>query len=180
MQEGDIIIMTKAAAVEGTAIIAREFGSTLLGKGLSSDDVRRCQGFLQSISILPEAEIASSHTGVSAMHDVTEGGLATAVQELAIAGGRNLTIVMDRIPVFPETEKIAGLLGIDPLGLIGSGSLLICTRPDTSGSLIERLRAAGIQATLIGTVEKTGRTVSTVSGDSWPAFDVDEITRLFK
>ena len=180
MREGDMILMTKAAAVEGTAIIAREFGERLLKNGLSEADVRRCQDFLQHISILPEAKIAAAHTGVSAMHDITEGGVATAVRELGIAGGHSLTIDPARVPVFEETRRITDMMGIDPLGLIGSGSLLICCRPDTAKRLQVKLDAAGIPVETIGSVGQEGRTVSTVSGTEWPEFDVDEITRLFE
>jgi hypothetical protein len=62
------------------------------------------------------------------MHDVTEGGIATALEELSAAGGCRLRVDLDRIPVFPETRTICRLLGVHPLGLIGSGSLLICCR----------------------------------------------------
>ncbi|MFH1980694.1 MAG: HAD-IA family hydrolase [Pseudomonadota bacterium] len=179
MREGDKILMTKAVAVEGTAIIAREFHDALIQKGLSREEVSRCRGFLQQISILPEAAIAAAHLGVSAMHDVTEGGLATAVRELGIAGGHHLTIAADQVPVFPETRRIADAMGIAPLGLIGSGSLLICCRPETAEALIALLTQAGIQATDIGAVGMAGRTVSTRDGSEWPEFPVDEITRLF-
>ena len=62
------------------------------------------------------------------MHDVTEGGLATALEELSIAAEHRIRINIDAIPVFAETRKICRLFNIQPLGLIGSGSLLICCR----------------------------------------------------
>lgn len=181
MRAGDRIIMTKAAAVEGTAIIAREFGDALRQKGMPPADIRKCRDFLDQISILPEAAIAAANEGVSAMHDVTEGGVATAVRELGIAGGRCLEIRTDRVPVFPETRRISEMLDIDPLGLIGSGSLLICCRADTADGLVAALRDAGIRATDIGMVAGAGRTVAVSGGaGAWPEFEVDEITRLFR
>ena len=135
MKPGDKVLMTKAVAVEGTAIIAREFSERLVGLGAPTADIDNCRRFLDNISILPEASIAASVDGVSAMHDVTEGGLATALEELSIAGGHRIRIETDRIPVYPETEKICGLLKLDPLGLIGSGSLLICCRKGACDAL---------------------------------------------
>jgi hydrogenase maturation factor len=116
------------------------------------------------------------------MHDVTEGGLATALEELSIAGGHRIKINLDAIPLFAETRKICRLLQIQPLGLIGSGSLLICCRASGCKSLIEAIRTSGIDITCIGEVQDSGHGISAIKkGRSvdWPQFEVDEITRLF-
>jgi hydrogenase maturation factor len=103
---------------------------------VADHEIQQCRQFLSSISILEEAEAASHAPGVSAMHDVTEGGLATALEELSIAAGRRINVDMDKIPIFPQTAKICRLLDINPFGLIGSGSLLICCKPNYSQDLI--------------------------------------------
>ena len=131
MRPGDRVLLTKGAAVEGTAIIARELGSRLRKLGMSAEKIESCRAYLDRISIIPEARQAARCPGTSAMHDVTEGGIATALEELSAAGGCRLRVDLDRIPVFPETRTICRLLGVHPLGLIGSGSLLICCRPNT-------------------------------------------------
>lgn len=183
MRPGDRILLTKAVAVEGTAIIAREFAERLAKLGMPETEIQTCQGFLARISIIAEARIAAGIKGVSAMHDVTEGGLASALTELGIAGGHKLEIDMDRIPVYPETEKICSLLNIDPLGLIGSGSLLICCREDVCDLIQARIRNAGIKVTCIGKILGAGHGIMAGrhNGDAaWPEFKVDEITRLFQ
>ena len=137
---------------------------------------------MDQLSILREAEIARSHEGVTAMHDVTEGGLATALEELSVAGGHKLRAETDMITVFPETERVCAALNINPMGLIGSGSLLICCSRKTSGGLIEKLTAAHISTSCIGEVLETGRGVMAVEKGkpaNWPLFEVDEITRLY-
>jgi hydrogenase maturation factor/beta-phosphoglucomutase-like phosphatase (HAD superfamily) len=182
MQTGDHILFTKGVAVEGTAIIAREFGDRLRKMGLAADDIDQCRHFLDRISIMNEAKIAAKNPGTSAMHDVTEGGLAAAMAELGIAGGHSIRVNMDQIPVFPETKKICGLLGINPLGLIGSGSLLICCRSSKSQELMQHIDAAGIEVTCIGEVMQKGQEILAYKGEnetSWPSFEVDEITKLF-
>ena len=180
---GDKILVTKAAAVEGTAIIAREFGERLQSLGLSSELIQECRRFLDDISIVPEARIAAGSPGVVAMHDVTEGGMATAVSELGIAAGYGLQIDMGAVPVFPQTRKISRLLDINPLGLIGSGSLLICCRPAYEKQLCEAIAQAGIAVACIGVVTESADGVEVVSAKggaaTWPSFKVDEITRLF-
>jgi HAD superfamily hydrolase (TIGR01549 family) len=182
MKPGDSVLLTKAVAVEGTAIIAREFGEKLMGLGVTENEIEKCRQFLSDISILEEAKIAGRSKGVSAMHDVTEGGLATALEELSIAGKHRIIVDMDMIPVYPQTENICRLLNIDPIGLIGSGSLLICCRKDEVEHLMSRIQGAGIDVTCIGEVLEAGRGIKAVKQEKpvyWPCFEVDEITRLF-
>jgi HAD superfamily hydrolase (TIGR01509 family) len=180
--KGDMVLFTKAVAVEGTAIIAREFGNRLINLGVTDQEVEQCRQFLSSISILEEAQEASCFPGVSAMHDVTEGGLATALEELSIAAGRRISVDLDKIPIFPQTAKICRLLDIDPLGLIGSGSLLICCKPNESQDLMNTIRRAGVDIACIGEVMTTGEGISAIRKGrkmEWPRFDADELTRLF-
>ena len=182
IKAGDNVLLTKAVAVEGTAIIAREFGDRLKALGMTESDIETCKQFLFSISILEEAQIAREYEGVSAMHDITEGGLATALMELSIAGEHRIKVNMDRIPIFPQTKKICTLLGIDPMGLIGSGSLLICSRKNETETLMHSIRDAGIDIARIGEVMETGRGIEAVNKTgpaAWPSFEVDEITRLY-
>jgi hydrogenase maturation factor len=182
MRPGDIVLLTKAVAVEGTSIIAREFGDALKARGMSEAELEVCRGFLQEISILDEARIAVESGGISAMHDVTEGGLATALDELSIAGGHGIRVRIENIPVYPETRKICELLDIAPLGLIGSGSLLIVCRPESCRSLIRQIHGAGIQVTVIGEVLDAGEGIDAVFEGrpvDWPRFDADEIARVF-
>jgi len=182
MAPGDLVLLTKAVAVEGTAIIAREFGDRLKNLGMADSAIDSGREFLASISIIREARIAAESRTVSAMHDVTEGGLANAAEELSIAGGYRIKIDMDTIPVFRETRKFCRLLGIDPLGLIGSGSLLICCRQTGCDSLISAIHEAGIDVTCIGEVLDDGPGIAAVKNSqpvTWPQFEVDEITRLF-
>ena len=182
MAPGDRVLVTKGVAVEGTAIIAAEFRDLLLEKGMTPAEIDDCSRFQSMISILPEARIAWRVGGVSALHDVTEGGIATALTELSQAGGRGIRIRCDALPVYPETRRMGELLGIDPLGLIGSGSLLICCRPDRVDRLLSEMDKAGIMATDIGVVIEVGPGIVAAEKGSkvdWPQFDVDEITRLF-
>jgi hydrogenase expression/formation protein HypE len=182
MAPGDRILLTKGVAVEGTAIIAREFGDRLKNLGMANSEIASSRQFLASISIITEARIAAQSGTVSAMHDVTEGGLANAAEELSIAGGYQIKIDMDAIPVFAETRQVCRLLGIDPLGLIGSGSLLICCRPTGCEALMSAIRRAGIDVTCIGEVLEEGRGIAALKKAQptpWPQFEVDEITRLF-
>jgi len=182
MKPGDKVFLTKKVAVEGTAIVAQERPDELRRLGVSHAEIERMRAFRKHLSILEEAGIAARTRGVSAMHDITEGGLATALTELSIAGKHRLRIEMDRIPVFPETAKIGRLFGIDPMGLIGSGSLLICCREQACHRLERRIRQAEIEINCVGEVLESGRGIRAFRKNRavpWPSFDADELTRLF-
>lgn len=186
MRAGDQVLLTKRVAVEGTALIAREFATRLLELGLRREEVEQCRRFLTDpgISILREAEIAAGCKEVRALHDVTEGGVATAVRELGAAGGHRLRVYPDRIPIFGQTARICKLLDLDPLGLIGSGSLLIACGPESSPGLSKDLHEAGIPVACIGEVLEEGSGLEALEREGgrpvpWPAFETDEIARLY-
>lgn len=182
MASGDIVLLTKKIAVEGTSIIAAEFKHRLIDLDMPAGDIERCREFINKISVIEEARIAADHTGTTAMHDVTEGGLATALSELSIAGNRRLTIRMDKIPVFAETKAVCRLLGLDPMGLIGSGSLLITCHETACADLEKKLIENGISVTRIGHVTEKGEGIDARNKNipvAWPQFEVDEITKLF-
>lgn len=183
IQPGDRIWLTKALAIEGTSIIAREFGATRPELGLSEAELADCRNLLHQISVLPEARLAAAIEGVSGMHDVTEGGLAGALEELSMACGHRLQIHLEKIAIMPVTRRICEVLQIDPLGLIASGSLLICCRSASCQTLAETLQQAGIAASCIGEVLSSPHVGVTALEQghpfAWPHFEVDEITRLY-
>jgi hydrogenase maturation factor len=182
IKSGDRILLTKGVSVEGTAIIAREFVQKLKKMGVPETEIEKGRRFLDLISVLPEAMIARDIKGVSAMHDVTEGGLATALDELSVAGGHRIRVEIEKIPIYPETTKICGLLKLDPLGLIGSGSLIICCRHYARDILLDEIRKARIQVAEIGEVREAGKGIEAWRDRqpiAWPTFQADEITRLF-
>ena len=186
MRPGNRIILSKAIALEGTCILAREMPDRLRRLGISDAIIEKCRRFLHDpgLSIVREARIAAAGRRVTAMHDVTEGGLATALDELSVAGQHRLRIFRDQIPVRVETHRICSVLGIDPLGLIASGSLLIISEATAADAISRAIREAGIEATVIGEVVEPGLGVEAIDsqGDScfWPHFAVDEIARILE
>jgi hydrogenase expression/formation protein HypE len=183
VQPGDALLLTKGVAVEGTAIIAREKREELLGR-YPPDFLDRCADFLHrpGISVLREAQIAARQAPLHAMHDPTEGGLATGLWEVAEAADVTLEIEEASIPILPETAALCADLELDPLGLIASGSLLIALAPGDALGVLDALREAGIAAAVIG--KATGRGIDCyLCGQPGrrplPRFARDEIARLF-
>ena len=183
-QVGDAVVMTKGIPLEGAAIIARERERELRELGIRPAVIRKAKGFLRSpgISVLPEVEIACELATVHSMHDPTEGGIATALTELAEAAGVGLRIDADRIVKIPEGIELCRAFGLDPLGTIASGALLLTLGPAEAGIVIHALAREGIDCHYIGQVVPREQGVKLVEGAverPMPVFAQDEITRLF-
>ncbi len=181
VRPGDRLLMSKGVAVEGTAILARELSGFLVEHGLSDRELLEASRYLDRLSVLPEARLALAHGGVRAMHDVTEGGLATAVRELSIATRRRVEVT-EPLPVYRLTRKLAAILELDPLGLIGSGSLLLCVAPEAVPSLLRAFRDEGHEVAEIGRFASGDPEVDWLgeTGREWPAFEVDELARALE
>ena len=180
---GDKIILTKGIAIEGTSIIGREVNGLedLIGK----DWTKRCRNLLTSpgISIVEEARTANSAGIVHAMHDPTEGGLATGLHEMAQAGKVGMRVEMDRIPILPETARVCRELKLDPLGLIASGALLIAAPEPEALKIVGALEAKGIPAMIIAKVWEKERGVKIYregEEQDLPVFHRDELARLWE
>ena len=181
---GDAVVLTKGVPLEGAAIIAREREAELLARGVRPAVVRRAKAFLRTpgLSVLPEVEIACELAAVHAMHDPTEGGVATALHELADAAGVGLRIDRDRLTILPEGRELCAAFGLDPLGTIASGALLLTLAPADAGIVIHALARESIDSHFIGQVVPREQGVVLVQGsrqEPLPVFAQDEIAKLF-
>jgi hydrogenase maturation factor len=137
---------------------------------------------VERLSVVPEALLAVELAPVRAMHDPTEGGLATALWELAEAAGVGLAVEAERIPVLPEGRALCAEFGLDPLGTIASGALLIALSPGDAGVVLHACAREGIECAFIGRVVSPEAGVTLVRAGHaapLPRFARDEITRLF-
>ncbi len=181
---GDRLLLTKGVPIEATAIIAREAPARLAGH-LSPAELERARGYLTDpgLSVLRDARLAMSAGRVNAMHDPTEGGLAAALWELAVASGRSLWVEPGAVPVPPLAQRICQALGLDPLACIASGALLLAAAPESAAAIERALRAEGIDCAEIGAVE-AGEPGVWQPGPGgrvplpWP--ERDEVARLFE
>jgi len=181
---GDALLLTKGIAVEGTSLIAREKRAELLSAGFEGPFINRCAGMLHEpgICVLDEARAASLAAPVHAMHDPTEGGVATGIWELADAAGVGMRVDGDALPVYPETRALCAHFGLDPLGLIASGALLIAAAPGDASTIIEACARRQIPCAVIGAVTEPGTGCILVTDGAetrLPRFDQDEIGKLF-
>lgn len=180
---GDRLVLTKGIAIEGTAVLAREQPERLKSAGVARGTIERAAGYLfdPGISVLADARAALAAGEVHAMHDPTEGGLATALRELGAASGCGVSVDASAIEMLPECEEISRALGVDPWGLLASGALLVAVPRHAAAAVVSALRAARIPASDIGEVtddpERFERTLGGTS-NPLPRFERDELARI--
>jgi hydrogenase maturation factor len=179
---GDVLLLTSGIAIEGTALLAREAADALRAGGMSDAEIDAAAALLESpsISVVRAAQIACSAGGIHAMHDPTEGGLATGLAELASAASVGVELDADAIHVFPETRAVCTALQLEPLGLLASGALLMAVEPGGVANVQASLDQEGIDSHLIGKVTEAtaGLKLAFSSGLSpLPIFPRDELAR---
>ena len=144
-RSGDTMVMTKTAGIEGTAVLTRD------------------REFLRQICVVDEATAAYKTGFVHAMHDCTEGGILGAAFEMSLASDVGFELMAARVPVAEETAKVCRRLGLDPLKLIGSGSLLMAV-PKGREEEVARALSPHCVATAVGRFVAGGRTLVTAEG----------------
>lgn len=177
---GDLVVMTKSAGLEGTSILAAEKADALrswLEESLRQEalSLRHTPG----ISVVKEALVAADY-GATAMHDPTEGGIAMGLYELASASAVGLTLDLDAVSILPVTQQICRYFGLNPLGLISSGALLLTIPPDRWPALYTVFQSHGIAARIIGAIQSGSEIHAVARGKSvsFTYSEVDELTKV--
>jgi hydrogenase maturation factor len=181
---GDAILCTKAVPIEGCAILAREKRQELLAAGFAPRVLAGLADLLHvpGISVFRDARAACAAAPVHAMHDPTEGGLATALWELARASDVGLLVNAESIPVLEAARPLSAHFGMDPLGMIASGALLVAVAADDADRVADACAAEGIACARIATAVDPARGVRLVSGGrqvELPRYDQDEIVKAY-
>ncbi|MBI4492148.1 MAG: AIR synthase [Chloroflexi bacterium] len=174
---GHALVLTRAAGLEGTAILATDL-APVLRRHLPPGAIAEAQGLRGLLSVVQEG-VAGAELGASAMHDPTEGGVLGALFELAEASGVGFEVWEQEIPVLPLTRQVCAVFGADPLRLVSSGALLIAC-PD-GPAMVQGLQARGLEARLIGRVTERERWLITPSGrQAVGPVERDELWRILE
>jgi hydrogenase maturation factor len=183
-QPGDKLILTKGICVEGTALLAREVPASLQPEA-SAEEIAAAAAMLHQpgISVVRDAAIVTASADVHAMHDPTEGGVATGIHELLGAANVGAVIEEGALPILPLTRRFCDILDLNPLGLIASGALLAAVAPQDADRALEALKNANLQGACIGTIRAEPAVVlRDAAGNErlLPAFRRDELARLLE
>jgi hydrogenase maturation factor len=180
---GDVVILTKGAGIEGTAILAEDLVWVLEDK-IEASVIQAAQQMVKRISVVPEAMRAVALGGVHSLHDPTEGGLLNGVWEMAEAAGVGVEIYEAKVSIAPETKAVCEVLSVDPLKLMGSGALLIILERRKVEKLLSLLSEIEVEASVIGVIKhpEEGRVLVKANGSrvELEAVDQDEVYRVLE
>ena len=152
-QAGDIIIVTKECALTASSILAMSFPETVKNKCGVEVYQQGCALFYSTSSLkdgLTASIIENSQRAITAMHDVTEGGVLGAIYEMAIASNLGVHINMNHLPTGVVQESICKVFDIDQNYVVGAGSMIIAAKKEKKDMVMNRLAAANIKATEVG------------------------------
>jgi len=178
---GDSILLTKTVGLEGTAILARDKAALLKKKGVPEGLLKLARSYQEQISVVEEALLTAKLKGVHALHDPTEGGVLNGLWEMAEASGLGIEVWAEKIPVAPATNVICLTLGLDPLKLMSSGTLLLAVEPSRRSAVQKALQKTHVRLTEVGrlTSRNTGRVlVKHERRQSLRAVSQDELYKL--
>jgi len=156
------MIMTKGVAIASTGILARTFPKTI-EDAYGSGFLKRAQSYFSQFSVVKDALAAASvglrEEGVTAMHDVTEGGLLGAIYELTQAAKTGIEVDLSDVIVTQEAKQVCSLFNLDPYRTLSEGTLIITVKPEKAQAVIGALISGEIRASVIGEVmdSKHGR-----------------------
>lgn len=172
---GQDIVITKWIGLEGTAILAKEREEMLL-KRFPRHMIDEAKTYEEMLSVIPEAATAMK-SNVSAMHDITEGGVFGALWEMAESAGVGLTVDLKELPVKQTTVEICNFFDINPYELMSSGSMLIVT--DKGHDLVRELEKAHIHGAVVGKITDSNDRI-VVNGEETRFLEPPKTDELYK
>jgi hydrogenase maturation factor len=177
MRPGDTLLQVGPAPVEGAAVLAAAaspaLGSIDASLLAAARDAIRSPG----ISVVAAALLAAD-LGANALHDPTEGGLATGLHEMADASGAGIEVDATSVLWFGPGRALCAAVGADPWGTLASGTLLASFPEARAEQALQRMRDAGHLVARIGTAHESEPGVAFKGGDALPRFDRDELSRV--
>jgi hydrogenase expression/formation protein HypE len=148
---GDRVLVTKGIALEGTAILAQDFADVARRLGLSEEELDEGRSVMAEVSVMPEALVLAAN-GVTAMHDVTRGGVLETLLEIADLSGVGIEVTFSALPIPAIVSRFADAFAFDPLGMISSGTLAVTVPPERVEVVSEALEGVGTPFAFVGRV----------------------------
>jgi hydrogenase expression/formation protein HypE len=152
---GDVIIITKGAAIEAAALFAVTFPKRVAER-YGEKAAREAEEVFWQMSVVEDALTAAEagvrEKGVTSMHDATECGVWGGLCEVARASGVGMAVDKDKIIVQDAVRKVCDLFGLDPYTSISEGTLIVTCRPHKAQEVMRRLDDRGIPASAVGEI----------------------------
>jgi hydrogenase expression/formation protein HypE len=142
-KNGDAVIVSGTIGDHGMAIMSVREG--LEFESQIRSDCAALNGMIAEV-------LAAAGGAIHAMRDPTRGGLASTLNEIALAS--NVGVVIDEVslPVRTEVQSACELLGLDPVYVANEGKAVFFVAPDAADQVLAVLRGhpLGKEAACIG------------------------------
>ena len=183
-QPGDAILVTKHCAMSSAAILAMSFPETVKSEAGVEIQQKAAEAFYQTSSLEDALAAVGSHSNqeVTAMHDVTEGGVLGAIYEMAIASGNGAIIKSEKLPQNEVQTQVCEAFNLDPRFCIGAGSMIITCKPEAVNTIVERLAKEDIPCTQVGKMSEATEGIKLQENDNaidLPYFEEDPYWAAF-
>jgi hydrogenase maturation factor len=155
-RSGDLLLLVKGVCIEGTSILAREKEAELLKRRVPPSLIRKAKRFIfdPGIDVLRPARIACEVASIHSMHDPTEGGVINGLIEMAWASEKEIEVDLEKVFIYKESRTLCQEFGLNPLGVIASGALLLAISPSDFSPLQKAFRRNSIPLQVIGKVKR--------------------------
>ena len=180
-KDGDLLLLVKGVCIEGTSILARERKEELLTRSFSPSLIEKARNFIfdPGIDILRPALVACDAVAIHSMHDPTEGGLINGVVEMALASAKEFEVDFEKVHIYEESRILCQEYGMNPLGVIASGALLLTFPPQDLPLLQKAFQKASIPFQVIGKVKQGPARVLSNDGKEIHPLPRDEILKIY-
>ncbi|MBV7441416.1 AIR synthase [Weeksellaceae bacterium TAE3-ERU29] len=159
VKDNDILLMSKKAGISSTAILGLHFNETAK-QMIGENSETYFEDLFSQISVYQEGKLAGEFNQkektkpIHAMHDVTEGGILGAIYEMCEANHAGIIIEEDLIPVDEEQKLLCEKFQLNPLEIIGAGSMLMAVEEKSVEKIIQFYRENDVKLTAIGRFSK--------------------------
>ncbi len=177
---GDKILIIGDIGAEGASVIAWDFYDLLLDKGVDKTIIEEAKDYLWRISVVDKALTVKDY--VNAMHDPTEGGVLQGLREIALASNTSIVLDLDNIMINETVLTITRALGLDPLKILSSGTLIATIPVENEEIVKENLSERKYPYMICGYVEKgePGKVFLRRNGNIVSVVDNDIIDEIYK
>ena len=163
--DGQVILMTSFAGLEGSAILGFEKEKEL-SRQFSASFVQTAKEAADHLSVRSAAEILwrlSGESGFSKngirMVNLSEGGFYAGLWKLAEKTHCGVDVDLKKVPILQETIEIANFFDIDPYWMESAGSLLTAIPAGKAEEVLTRLAESSIPAAVIGTLNDSNQKI---------------------
>ena len=184
IKPGDVLVLVKEIGIEAASVIAREKNDELKNK-FTKNFLKTARNSIHSpgIGIYLQALLMWEQLNIKVMHDPTEGGISTAIYELAEAYETGFEIYEEKLSFYKPAVVLAKHFGLSPLGIISSGCILAVCPPEEGEKAKKIFLKKKIPCRVIGTVTERSKGVKLTGKRKTvdlPQFETDEISRLLQ